>query len=294
MIRQPTAAIVEVTPKMAQEWLDKTETNTRPTSTPTVVRYAELIEGGRWMLSCDAIGFDWNGNNVNGKHRLSAIVLTGVAIKALVVWGLDPDVFEVLDNGKKRSPGDVLAILGYKNYNMLAAAARYLFGYARTGRVHYSVTNTRVENDEMVAILKAHPGLSSSVEVVSKFGKEFGRWMSMSNLAFLHYVYSKDYPEEALAFIEKLASGVSLASDDPALVLRDRLMKEAMAQTSLPRGQAMALMIMCFNRHVQGRRMKIVRWSPENGQEYPQPDVESPPANIQVETDGAHPKMVAA
>lgn len=283
---QPSASIVEVTPAIAAEWLRR-NTDNRPRSLSTEARYSSLMSSGRWMLSCDAVGFDRNGRLINGQHRLGGVIRSGTTQRMLVVWGLDPDVFEVLDVGKKRGAGDVLAILGYKHYNILAAAARCLVGYSRDGRTFYSMFGGNpVENDEIVAAVKRHPGLADSTEFVTGFAKHFGKWMSMSSLSFLHYVYAREYPIEASTFIEKLATGEGLSSEAPALVLRDRLIREAMAKTSLPRGEAAALVILCFNRHVEGRRMKIVRWSPENGMEYPQPIVEGIEP-IRAGTDGS-------
>ena len=56
------------------------------------------MQNGEWKLNGKSICFDWNGRLLNGQHRLSAVVRSGVPLTTLVVRGLDPALVPTQDN----------------------------------------------------------------------------------------------------------------------------------------------------------------------------------------------------
>ena len=122
----------------------KTGTN-RPTSARLINNYAVEMLKDRWHHTHQGIGFDLNGNLVDGQQRLMALVqactigaIDGdreippnpkLRIKFQVTFGLSPNVFPYLDRGKTRGSNQVLSMAGYTNTLVLASAARlvYLF-----------------------------------------------------------------------------------------------------------------------------------------------------------------------
>lgn len=112
MPADPLTAWHTVTPKMAEEWLEKFNTKNRGISTDRVIRYSEDMERGKWLVTHQGIAFDVNGELIDGAQRLSAIVLTGLPLRVLVTRGLSPDVRAVVDQGKARSIQDGIALDG--------------------------------------------------------------------------------------------------------------------------------------------------------------------------------------
>ena len=116
-VDRPTGAIVQndagqlydITPEMAAKWLEH-NTRNRQLRDSVVRRYAADMKAGRWMVTGDAIAFDKNGTIANGQHRLWAVFESGATVRMLVVFGLDPEVVNVLDDHLKRSLGDVAKI----------------------------------------------------------------------------------------------------------------------------------------------------------------------------------------
>lgn len=111
--------IVEVTPKVAREWL-KQNTHNRPLRPSHVETLRASFERGEYVMTHQGIAFDDDGVLVDGQHRLTAITLLpdGASFQMLVTRGLDRSaVFPVVDAIQaKRSTADVLAIdagLGY-------------------------------------------------------------------------------------------------------------------------------------------------------------------------------------
>jgi len=117
--------IVVVSPHLASRWLERNRRNRRVRE-DRVTRYAEQIEDGEWMLSPDAIAFDYNGSLINGQHRLKAIIEANEPAPFIVAIGLEPDAFKISDVGVKRTGGDILRIEGFKNPEELAAATRLM------------------------------------------------------------------------------------------------------------------------------------------------------------------------
>jgi hypothetical protein len=78
--------VTEVTPQLAAEWLSSNTFN-RTISTPLVKKYANDMAAGFWTLNHQGIAFDDSGTLVDGQHRLSAVVMSGVTIKIMVTYG---------------------------------------------------------------------------------------------------------------------------------------------------------------------------------------------------------------
>lgn len=266
--RERSASIELITPEMASAMLAE-NINNRPLSSLTVKRYTTLLEEDRFLLTSDAIGFDWNGRLSNGQHRLTAIVRSGVAAELLVVRGLNPAAFAVLDVGKRRSPADALTILGYANTTMLAPAARYVVNFANLGRMGETMMSNTPENDEIIEIAEALPGLSRSVTFVKGWSQGMKGWAPYSLLASMHFLYGLVWPEKVDAFIQVLGSGLAPHARDAAFQLRERLVKERLSNHHLLRAQELALVIKALNAYVADRPIGNLKSAVNEA--YPQP-----------------------
>lgn len=101
--------LFDVTPALAAKWLER-NTRNRPLRDSVVLRYAADMRDGKWKVTGDAIAFDTTGAVINGQHRLWAVLESGVTVKMLVVFDLDPDVVYVLDDHFKRRLTDIIHI----------------------------------------------------------------------------------------------------------------------------------------------------------------------------------------
>lgn len=97
-----------ITPAMAKDMLDTINVKNRKQRPAVIARYAAMMSNGEWKLSPEAIVIANTGRLLNGQHRLSAVVKSGVAVRFLVIRGTNEDVFEVLDRGAVRSTADAL------------------------------------------------------------------------------------------------------------------------------------------------------------------------------------------
>lgn len=112
-----------ITPDTAREYMQK-NTNNRPLSRGQVEALARDIREGLWRQTHQGIAFDIEGNLADGQHRLAAIIEAETPIYLLVARGVPLDAKKVLDVGRKRTVGDMLAMDGVKNTMILASIAR--------------------------------------------------------------------------------------------------------------------------------------------------------------------------
>lgn len=118
-------SVTVMTPAMAREYLHKNTHNRRPSET-IIERYKQDMIHNRWQFTGDAIKFSRSGRLLDGQHRLMALAECpdGVSIQIIIVKGLAESAQEVMDQGKKRSAGDQLALRNIKNGTNIAAAVK--------------------------------------------------------------------------------------------------------------------------------------------------------------------------
>lgn len=119
---------VLVAPKMAAAWLAKQNTGgddqNRNIRKDKVATFARAMAQGLWRTTHQAISFDENGNLLDGQHRLTAIVESGVSIWMIVVYGQPRANMAVIDRGVSRKTTDTLKII----YGMDHAKTRATVG----------------------------------------------------------------------------------------------------------------------------------------------------------------------
>jgi len=150
-LRTPHAELERITPFDAAKYLEANRSN-RPISRSIVDSYVGAMLAGEWLVNGESIKFDWNGELVDGQHRLAAIVKAKTAQWFFVVRELDPEVFKTLDTGRKRSASDVFAIRKIYNPNAVAVACRLLH---RTLAQQLGARK-RISNSALDALLARH------------------------------------------------------------------------------------------------------------------------------------------
>lgn len=114
--KQLDVFFMEVTPTIAQAWLEHHNEINRTQSLSVVQMYARDMQRRGWLLNGDSITFDWNGQAINGQHRLRGVVLSGVSQTFVIVTGLDPAVRPSVDIQIKRKMQHALELSGRAAY----------------------------------------------------------------------------------------------------------------------------------------------------------------------------------
>jgi hypothetical protein len=213
-----------VTPNMALDWLTA-NTNNRTISKKHVKLLAGMMERNEFHFVGDPIRFDVDGRLLDGQHRLHAIIDSETSQRFIIVRGLAPESQVYMDAGRKRSPGDQLAVaLGIRNGNRAAAIVRnylmwrdgLLISETRTISVPEIVTYAEDNEDLVVdATLRASRITSASVPT------------SAAVCGAVYLAARRINEHDAEVFWERMADGVDLDATNPILVLRNAIIRRA-------------------------------------------------------------------
>jgi hypothetical protein len=121
--------IDKVTPAIAHELLTLNMKN-RKISEPRVLNLIAQLESG-FFVGENTIKFDWNGELIDGQHRLTAIsrMEKDFYVPMYISVNNDPEMRYVIDTGRPRNSGETLTIMGHKDGKLIPSILRgALFG----------------------------------------------------------------------------------------------------------------------------------------------------------------------
>lgn len=239
---------VTITPAYAAALL-KLNVSNRSISTPLVDALARDMVAGRFKLTHQGILLSSEGYLLDGQHRLSACVRSGVAIRQLVTT-LEGDEDENLpvDQGRIRRFADIVRMKGNKDSFKLAACARFLIAL-NTGRPAPRMTYG--EGEEV--LLRYGLGNPTSPLGWMQDAPKARGTSGAYYLAPMVWVY-RLYPEQVASFHEGVQTGVGLLAGSPELVLRDSFGRYP---TGGSHGYLAVLRVLnAFDRYVEGGELK--------------------------------------
>jgi hypothetical protein len=219
--------VMEITPTWAAEVLETRNTRNRDINKFRVAVYAQDMKNGAWGFSAQGISFDDQGCLLDGQHRLTAIVTTGITVRMCVAFGVprnqktadgfDLDGMDVLDRQYARSIGQQLTIAhGVPNGKLVAAIC---------GCIRTIASGTRSQSITTAQTLRIIDIYYPSIEAVVGRG-----WVSgdkkCSVLGVLT-LFNAAWPDEERAFSTGLAKMADLPARSPILALRRWLMSHA-------------------------------------------------------------------
>lgn len=255
--KRQKSRIVRMTPEKASELLKKNKSN-RPLNKANLDAFIRILEEGEWRPTHQGIGVDWNGNLIDGQHRLMAIQLTGIPADIRITTGLDPDDFTVIDNGRIRNAADTLAILGYEGGTQLGAALRlydlYLTnegpGTWRSERHLRSNTQTR-------RLAEKYPDMGQYSTAARRIHRAVGA--TPSAMIVLLYLIS-DKPE-AQDWIDGVVTGANLSVGDARLAFRTCITNARFNKKRMTNQEVLALGIKSFNAFTAGKTIRVLSWN---------------------------------
>lgn len=254
----PNSMTLDITPSMAADMLKFNDRN-RPLSAPTIARNVREMESGRFHWTRLPIIFSDAGRLIDGQHRLIACVKSGVTIKSDVVFGAPDEAFAFIDVGKKRSGGDIFAIKGVENANLVAAATLKMVAILELWPRSVS-KNPRLTVSEVYERFLAFPRFEESVHFGHIFNK--ARIMEGSLATALHYYCAQKNRAMADEFFEKVASGIGITGkSDPVNRLRDRLIANLAAEDKMHPRRKAGLTIKAWNAFRAGQPCKVLKYT---------------------------------
>lgn len=212
-----THVVTTVTPEIAADMLNRNTIN-RPLSPIAITKMAHDMSTGRWLVNPQPIIFAKDGRLLDGQHRLSAVVRSGVSIEFVIVRNAPDETFDVIDQGQPRSASQVLHVHGIANAVTVAAAARFVLRYDRfPGLVWSGVAD--VSKHEVIDFAR------SNADEFVVIGRALPRPLRKSIWAAIQFLVQRDseFPDMWADFEEGVVTGEMLRKGDPRLTLRTQV-----------------------------------------------------------------------
>lgn len=260
---EPYCVLETINPDRAVEILTHSNVNFRKLSTKRATKLADDLSAGVWDVNGETVKFNSDGTLKDGQHRLQACVVAGVPLKTFVVYGITNDVN--IDSGVPRKLSDILSNQGETDVFALVASLRLMYKHEK-GAMRAAGGGV-ASNYELIDVLRRHPGIRDSVR--STYSAR--SLMPPSVAGFVHYVASLKNAGAAGQFFNAIATGENLVKDDPAFVLRARLLANRSAKAKLHQIEVLALTIKAWSLYAAGRSVKTLKWTANgpSAQEFP-------------------------
>lgn len=245
-----TMQTVDLTPALAQVLLDRNPDN-RKVSSVVVENYARDMANGAWVFNGEPIIIAKNGEMNDGQHRCHAVIIAGVAIPVIMVFGTDRTSRLTIDQGKVRMAGDYLSMNGHTDGVALAAAAKYIWQHRNHGRLS-NQTFFSPTKSEILDLIDTTPTIADSLAAIQSKGSDAVGGRSI--LAFLHWTFTRmcGTRTDADVFIGSLINGMNLTARSPILYARNRLMAE---RGRIKPNEKAELIIRAWNAHRRGDKV---------------------------------------
>lgn len=247
-----------VTPEMAVRILASNDSNRplRLKGQRGVEGLAAAMARDEWLLNGAAIIVASDGSLNDGQHRLNAVIKSGASVLMQITFGVDRDSRHTVDQGRARSPGNILSMFGEKNADKLAHALQFIWAFE--GGLSF---NYRPSSEQLLETLDASPAIRDCVREVNSLCKEFK--VSHGYLAGAHYVCCGcgDAGVSAGNFLNVVSTGLGIRSqNDPAMKLRKRFTDHVANRENIPAIEQAALYIKAFNAHLHNRNVRNLSW----------------------------------
>ena len=235
----------------------------RPISESTVKMIGLQIDAKEWRVTADPIRFAKDGRVLDGQNRLTAIARGTTTVESLVVYGLENDIFPLLDiGGKKRTPSETLITMGYENAKRLAAALRNVYVYKHRptigalGGGSFGLDKTgKNRNQQVLILMEMYPGME---QIVATGVSHRTPILPEAVTNACYYLFREKDPILAESFMDDLATGIGLKHGDPIYALRERIIRQRAIRSTTHqwnRGFMMMLVIYAWNAVRKGRTL---------------------------------------
>lgn len=247
------AQVCIITPEFARFALDCLNSGNRKIKPVKLAQAQADMISGSFKFNGESIVFGKSGVLLDGQHRLTACVNTGISFLSTVSFGVPDEARDTIDIGAARTLGDTLTIGGMKNGNNVVAVARSIGAYIKSGGCSVASSHY-LSNQELIRLIDDIPEICSSVSWAAKYQSSLKGICTCSHLATSRVILEPAFGNEAVYYLERVGRGDNIAVGDPAFTVRNRLMgarkQNSASVESIMRG-AIA--------HVEGRKLARVQ-----------------------------------
>lgn len=270
---EPSARPMLVTPSMAAKLLEREPTGeirnaagmrNRKTREPEVDFYSLLLRSGEFVLIHEGAALDVDACLLDAKHRLLAVVRTGIPAPLFVTVGLPREAYPAIGTGRPRSLADVVYMRGQdKDTPLTASVARLVILFKTNGALdaaNNSRRRPRITHAQILNRIDADPELMGQAVAMGKSLSRACRLIPSAG-ATGYYLIREACRQHPLVdpFFDHLNSGAQLDLGDPRLTLRDQIF-EASGERYRDNTKQLALLIKAWNAYATDRPAWQLSW----------------------------------
>jgi hypothetical protein len=216
------AEVANLTPEIAQALLDRNPDN-RNIRQEKVAQIASDIRAGRFMLNGESLVVSDEGLTNDGQHRCVGVVITGISIETVFVFGVSRESRVTLDSGAARTAADYVGMEGIPYAKGSATLSKLLLAYERNGGRAFTGA-AKISRLEILEKIRETPAITSSAAFAAVEHKHVKSWAPSSVISVCHFLLTDKDPVQGDFYMRQITRGLNLASDDPAYAVRARLL----------------------------------------------------------------------
>ena len=226
-----------------------------------VEQLASQMRDGEFENTGEPIIISREGIVNDGQHRLLAVIQADATVEMDVRFGIPRKAFTKTDTGAARTASDVLSIKGVGASGQVSSTVRLLVLYRRGLP---EAIRDFASNHEVSLAFEEFSGIEEVVASVN--GHSFPKPLRSTPLYATAYLASRTPQKARLdAWLDAVATGLDVSKNDPAYVLRERLLRGIDAAIGTREGQLerFALMLKSWNMWSRGETVTLreFRWT---------------------------------
>ena len=219
--------------------------NWRKISRDHVSRLAKMMKDGNWFRNAIPLQFNCDGININGQHRLHAVIEADVSIDFAIAFNADERGID--SGGRPRTRGQSMDHAGADNGRAVASILRLVMGHA-SGRDMWP-ENIDAEDFEIVDMFNRDRELAN--ESAKRCHARRKSLVPGSVLGWLHYETARaGLALQCNEFITKLDTGENLSRRDAIYWLRERAINTPRG-TKISKMDTIKLLILAWNKFIK-------------------------------------------
>jgi len=257
--REPEDLTIEVIdPERAADYLATMAPNRKPSDNAVTLIAADILHD-RYLYNGDTIKFNWQGQLIDGQHRLMAVIRAGSPIRTAVARGIDPAAFTTIDNGKIRRASQILQMAGTKNATAVAGAVHHLIRHERGKLTSGGIRLVVATTPAILEWVADHTKIVDSAKIAGAATKILAHTVG----AMCHYQFAERDRAAADRFFRDLAHGENLTRGEPVFALREALIADrAKRKDRLSTLEKIAITRIAWNCQRAGNPRRRLTWSP--------------------------------
>lgn len=265
--QQRTSRFVIMTPEWAESLLKRNDEN-RDLKPKSLAKFKRDLLSGAWNVNGATVCVDWDGNLLDGQHRLLAIVQTGVSVELLLVEGLDPAVKVSIDSGSPRNLSDTLIMRKERCAGTLNSTLRNLS--LLRDQQSLAKNNFQYSHQELLNLLNEKPAIRDAITLADKVRRDGYTHIPAAVLATAAFLFAEIDADDCDEFMVRLKDGADLSKGSPILALRNLAAGWYKgSHNQIAAHVKLAYLIKAWNYFREGRSVLKLRY--QQNETYPQP-----------------------